>query len=92
MSYLRFASINCTVACLFFLNSCNNSTPVNTSTNESSVAVEESIVQDTTLKDNNYMTTLGFMKGHLMVGQELLEQKLADQAEPHMGRRFQTRS
>lgn len=85
MSYLRFALISCTVAFLVFLNSCNNSTQVNTSTDESSVAVEENTVQDTTFKDNDYMTTLGLMKGHLMVGQELLEQKLADQAEPHMG-------
>lgn len=33
----------------------------------------------------DYMTTLGLMKGHLMVAEELMAQKNYDQAEPHIG-------
>lgn len=33
----------------------------------------------------DYMTTLGLMKGHLMVAEELIAQKKYEQAEPHIG-------
>lgn len=33
----------------------------------------------------DYMTTLGLMKGHLMVAEELMAQKNYEQAEPHIG-------
>ncbi|MGB3510421.1 MAG: hypothetical protein WBA93_14540 [Microcoleaceae cyanobacterium] len=36
-------------------------------------------------KDVDYMTNLGLMKGHLLVGKELIEAGEAEQAEPHMG-------
>lgn len=36
-------------------------------------------------KDVDYMTNLGLMKGHLLVGKELIEAGKPDQAEPHMG-------
>jgi hypothetical protein len=35
--------------------------------------------------DVDYMVTLGLMKGHLIVAQELLEQKNYPEAEPHIG-------
>lgn len=36
-------------------------------------------------KDVDYITKMGLMKGHLLVAQELLEQNLPKQAEPHIG-------
>jgi hypothetical protein len=39
----------------------------------------------TTDPDVDYMTSLGLMKGHLLVAKELIDQKQLDQAEPHIG-------
>lgn len=87
MSYIRFLFISCAVALLVVINSCNDSsTTTNPSQNpaDSPVAVEENVIEDAATKDKEFMTALGLMKGHLMVGKELLDQKLAEQAEPHM--------
>lgn len=88
MSYIRFLFISCAVALLVFVNSCNDSsTTTDTSQTpaDSPVATEENVIEDAATKDKEFMTALGLMKGHLMVGKELIDQKLPDQAEPHMG-------
>ncbi len=36
-------------------------------------------------QDTRFMTDLSLMKGHLVVGEKLLEQGTPDQAEPHLG-------
>ncbi|MEA5571274.1 helix-hairpin-helix domain-containing protein [Calothrix sp. UHCC 0171] len=50
---------------------------------------EQVTVEEVTLtgevKDVDYMTKLGLMKGHLIVAKELLEQNKPKDAEPHIG-------
>jgi iron uptake system EfeUOB component EfeO/EfeM len=41
--------------------------------------------KDSQDKDVDYMTSLGLMKGHLLVAKELLDAKKPKQAEPHTG-------
>ncbi|MBD2439917.1 helix-hairpin-helix domain-containing protein [Nostoc sp. FACHB-110] len=48
------------------------------------VTVQE-VVLTGEVKDVDYMTKLGLMKGHLLVAQELLDKNLPKQAEPHIG-------
>jgi hypothetical protein len=45
----------------------------------------EDIVLTGEAKDIDYMTKLGLMKGHMLVAGQLLDLKLPDQAEPHLG-------
>jgi tetratricopeptide (TPR) repeat protein len=72
---------------LIILTSCTNSQ----SNNQANPEVKNSSPtpsQTTTKqedKDVEYMTTLGLMKGHLIVAKELLNEGKPEQAEPHLG-------
>jgi hypothetical protein len=77
MSYLRSLFLIVLVAILVILNSCNY-------TNADKQVVQSSL-ELTIEKDVNYMTALGLMQGHLLVGKELLDQGTPEQAEPHLG-------
>ena len=90
MPRIRFILIACAATFLVFINSCNNSPQTSTSSSSledssTPVAIEEETVEEAATADKEYMTALGLMKGHLLVGKELLDQDLPDQAEPHMG-------
>ncbi|HAC62752.1 MAG TPA: hypothetical protein DCF68_04265 [Cyanothece sp. UBA12306] len=45
----------------------------------------EVVEKDQDQSDVDYLTTLGLMKGHLMVAQELIESGKPEEAEPHIG-------
>ena len=79
MSYLRYFFVALTTA--IFIISCQSSPSPDTSsvsTSEQTAAVEQ-------MSDVEYMTALGLMEGHLIVGKELLDLGKPEQAEPHMG-------
>ncbi|MBE9127679.1 MULTISPECIES: hypothetical protein [unclassified Coleofasciculus] len=92
MSSIRFLSFIGVSATLIALTSCGNTqTPsqVTSEANTSPTNTTQTTAEKPTATDENqdvdYMTTLGLMKGHLLVAQELLEQGKPDQAEPHIG-------
>jgi hypothetical protein len=78
ISYLRFALIAFVSAILIV--SCQSSPPPTTSSNtpDKPAATEQ-------ISDEEYMSALGLMKGHLIVAKELLDAKKPEQAEPHIG-------
>ena len=56
-----------------------------TITNNSMFLPTPSLAVDSESKDVDYMTNLGLMKGHLLVGKELIAAGKVDQAKPHFG-------
>lgn len=56
-----------------------------TMSNNSMFLPTPSLAVDSESKDVDYMTNLALMKGHLIVGKELIVAGKVDQAEPHFG-------
>ena len=79
MSYLRYFFVALTAA--IFIISCQPSPSPDTS----SVTTPEPTAAVEPMSDVEYMSALGLMKGHLIVGKELLDRGESEQAEPHMG-------
>ena len=79
MSYLRYFFVALTTA--IFIISCQPSRSPDTS----SVSMPEQPAAVEQMSDVEYMSALGLMKGHLIVGKELLDLGKPEQAEPHMG-------
>ncbi|NEQ38570.1 MAG: hypothetical protein F6K40_20780 [Okeania sp. SIO3I5] len=75
-----FVGLIATVLAIFF----NPNIQANVS-NNSMVLGTPSIAVYPDSKDIDYMTNLALMKGHLLVGEELIVAKEAKQAEPHFG-------
>lgn len=83
MRHLRFISITVVSICLIIvIHSCRNIAPTTTTASPQASFVPE-LSQDE--QDIQFMTALGLMQGHLLVGKELLDQGTPDQAEPHLG-------
>lgn len=92
MSSVRFLSITGAAATLIALTSCGNpqtSNPATPEANGSPATTSQTTASPSTTTDQqqdvDYMTTLGLMKGHLLVAKELLDQGKPEQAEPHIG-------
>ncbi|MEQ8385455.1 MAG: hypothetical protein RH949_24145 [Coleofasciculus sp. A1-SPW-01] len=92
MSSVRFLSLTGAAATLIALTSCGNpqtSTPTTPEANGSPATTSQTTASPSTATDQpqdiDYMTTLGLMKGHLLIAKELLDQGKPDQAEPHIG-------
>lgn len=90
---LRLVSITGAAVALIALTSCGNSTSTNTASapnsNGSPASPEETTSETASATDDQedvaYMTTLGLMKGHMLVAKELLDAGKPEQAEPHVG-------
>ncbi len=85
MNTFRLVSILSLTTLLMTLSSCGR--PNQTSVSETNLKTEQS--QDSVSKMQNknvdYMTSLGLMKGHLIVAKELLDKGKPQAAEPHVG-------
>ncbi|MDZ8069655.1 MAG: hypothetical protein RMY64_29285 [Nostoc sp. DedQUE08] len=77
MSYLHIIIISILTTVLIFINSCSSD----------SISSAPQKLQEIPLVEQNvsYMRALGLMRGHLIVGKELLDQGTPDQAESHLG-------
>jgi hypothetical protein len=90
----RSMAIACTTATLVGLSACNSSSPPNSAPQDTDSAIGTTHPSSTkTLAaeaaqpdvDVDYMTSLGLIKGQLLVAKELLGEGKADKAEPHIG-------
>jgi len=75
MNYLRFLLLAFVTTLLILLGNYHNY----------AYSHGKQIVAQNSEENVEYMTALGLMQGHLLVGKELLEEGKADQAEPHFG-------
>ncbi len=64
------------------LTSCSQSSENKTTIQSSPQEVVENNADN---EDKEYLTSLGLMKGHLMVAQQLIAEGKYEQAEPHIG-------
>lgn len=83
--YVFLAIATCTVV---GLSSCNFGTPTANNSPTPDVPSETQVtetVKNGETQDLDYMTKLGLMKGHMVVGKELLDLNEPEQAEPHIG-------
>lgn len=89
----RSISIVCTIVTFVGLSACDSLSPPNPPTEKTQSATEtvnpnstetSEVVAPQPDADVDYLTTLGLMKGHLMVAKELLVEGKGDQAKPHI--------
>ncbi|MBE9115542.1 hypothetical protein IQ249_06485 [Lusitaniella coriacea LEGE 07157] len=92
MSNLRLWSTAGMAALLFTASGCGESqTPtVTTSPDSETTSVAESPVESADTpseasEDEEYLATLGLMKGHLIVAKQLMDEGKIEEAEPHIG-------
>lgn len=86
LSPFYFVLLSFATAGLIGLSSCNQPAQTDSPSETSqSTTIEPADAPLTAQDDVNYMTTLGLMKGHLMVAKELLDEDKPEEAEPHIG-------
>ncbi len=66
------------------ITSCSTPSEIN-DTSQTQVEVTNHNHNDEDHQDHEYLTSLGLMKGHLMVAKQLMEQGKYEEAEPHVG-------
>lgn len=90
----RSMAIAFTTVTLVGLSACNSSSPANPTLQDEDSAIKTTNPSRTQTPeaaetqpdaDVDYMTSLGLMKGQLLVAKELLVEGKADKAEPHIG-------
>ncbi|MGQ4647237.1 hypothetical protein [Lyngbya aestuarii] len=95
MSSFRSLYVVSVTAALMALTGCGNPETATTSSPETNSSSSHAGHTDTTAEkpaategkkdDVDYMTTLGLMKGHLIVAKELIDEGKPKEAEPHIG-------
>ncbi len=79
LSYLSFLLL---VPFAVTITSCSTPSESENTAQTSSPEVVETKAED---EDKDYLVSLGLMKGHLIVAQQLIEQGKYEEAEPHVG-------
>ncbi len=88
MIKIRYVFLAIAACAVVGLSSCNFGNPTATNSPTTNVTSEAQVTETAKggeTQDVDYMTKLGLMKGHMIVGKELLDLNEFKQAEPHIG-------